>query len=197
MLSVPSLPLQGQTWRLLLQNEDAAGPSPDAGVFPAQVPAASVGVFARITWTIGNATHEALVDLPAGGCALTLACDSLRVAVVNESNEARRYSASVALDQAGAGWGIPRRTVGPVTAQVGNPRTYGVPTFASTVTVYDVSNVGLDCAFLDSAGVVVGGWQQVASVQPVALDVPSGAAQFRVTALAGPGVVTAVYRLSI
>src|SRR5262245_11103078 len=83
VLSVDSLPYHGQSWVLTAAAvppaEGPKAPTVFPGNFPGLIQSDTLRwVFGILEWQVGNARYRAELDLPAGGLAITLACDSIR-----------------------------------------------------------------------------------------------------------------------
>lgn len=192
---VNGLPGQAQTWIVHIAPEPNQQPYenlPIAGANP--------WTQGRIRWTVGNAVHEAVIDLQ-GGTTLALAFDTLSVWIRDT-----RPPEPIWNDQAPIVWNVsiatalgavppalPTRTIRGTGEQV-----IAIPAFARSVTPLLPSGaVAYTLNLNDPTGAIIGSAFGTPGTQPPpTIDIPQGA-QFA-QLLGGPNIQWAlVFRLSL
>lgn len=202
ILRVPSFPLLGRTWAVNVQVQGDPQPSPGVpGAGPGRyaVPWLALGV----QWTQGATTFTAELDLPAGGIAFPVTCDSLELFLLNDvptptPANARAFTigASVGYAMGTRPTAIPRRTVDYGTIPPGGVVALGIPQGAGQVTCQK-SPGGATCLvrFLSWDGTTVGGTD---SERALDFDVPNAAAFAEITSTDGaPAAFALTYRIQL
>lgn len=205
LLTVPSFPVQGRTWSINVQV--AQDLTPNGGVGPGNAPLAFEWLGILVRWTQGSVQLRAELDLPAGGLACALQCDSLTVYARNFAPDPLPplppplttfdvdLLCTVGFSGGARPTARPRRTVGYGVIARTNNTTRAVPLMAQRVALQAGFDGIAHAQCLDFLGTVVGGLQQTDNHMS---DLPQGTAFLRITNNGGADVpFWAVYELGL